>query len=50
LSRSEYAYDNRFIGDFEARRWTEFGGQAEAEYHEIWIPIVRREGSDQELA
>jgi hypothetical protein len=41
LSGSDYAYDSRFIGDFEVHEWAEFGQKTTSEYHEIWIPIVK---------
>jgi hypothetical protein len=40
LSRSDYMYDSRFLGDFEVYYWEEWGQKTKTEYHEIWIPIV----------
>ena len=40
LDGSDYAFDSRFLGDFEVYHWEEFGQQTKTEYHEIWIPIV----------
>ena len=43
LSGSNYAYDNRFIGDFETQEWAEIGRERKSQYHEIWLPVVERE-------
>jgi hypothetical protein len=40
LDGSDYAFDSRFLGDFEVHHWEEFGQQTKTGYHEIWIPIV----------
>jgi hypothetical protein len=42
LSRSDYRYDNRFIGDFEVQYWAKFGEETTSDYHEIWLPLVKR--------
>jgi hypothetical protein len=47
LSGSGYAYDNRFIGDFEVHDWVEFGQETKTGYHEIWIPIVEQDAADE---
>ena len=43
LSKSEFKYDNRFIGDFEVCEWLELGGETRGDIHEIWIPVVEKE-------
>jgi hypothetical protein len=40
LSGSGYAYDSRFIGDFEVTYWTALGREKRGATHEIWIPVV----------
>lgn len=42
LNGSDYAFDNRFLGDFEVTYWEEFGQKTRGKYHEIWIPVVRK--------
>ena len=42
LNGSDYAFDSRFLGDFEVTYWEEFGQQTRGDTHEIWIPVVRR--------
>jgi hypothetical protein len=46
LSSSQYAYDSRFLGDFEVYCWEEFGSRAKAGPHEVWIPVVKRTAVD----
>ena len=43
MAGSDYAYDGRFLGDFEVYYWEEFGEKTKSEYHEIWIPVARKE-------
>ena len=43
LTASAYAYDTRFIEDFEAREWMTFGEQPRGDHHEICVPVVREE-------
>ena len=47
LSGSDYAFDNRFIGDFEVYYWEAWGQKTKSEYHEIWIPVVRAGAGDE---
>lgn len=43
LSTSDYVYDGRFIGDFEVHYWNTVGREPQSDYHEVWIPIVRKQ-------
>ena len=40
LRTSDYRYDQRFLGDFEVNN----DRLNESDYHEIWIPIVKKSG------